>query len=89
MDGVDWLSCSGMSPRAPRPSTVVDEEYKSIRHPVICVLRETGGDMVLGLVAYVYASIETEAHEFSGGFAFVRFLGDSFTASAFVPTLAI
>lgn len=45
--------------------------------------------MVLSLAAYVYASIRTDGHEFSGGFAFVLFLADSFIASAFAPTLPV
>jgi hypothetical protein len=45
--------------------------------------------MVLSLAAYVYASIRTEDHEFSGGFAFVLFVADSFIASAFVPNLPV
>lgn len=45
--------------------------------------------MVLSLAAYIHASIRTEDHEFSGGFAFILFVADSFIASAFVPTLPI
>ena len=41
--------------------------------------------MVVSLAAYVYASVRTEGHEFSGAFALLLFLADSFTAAAFVP----
>lgn len=45
--------------------------------------------MVVSLAAYVHASIMTESHEFSGGFAVLLFLADSFIASAIVPNVPL
>lgn len=61
-------------------------ELRTVHPPnIYVVLREYGS--MLSLAAYVHASVTTEGHEFSGGFAVFLLVADSIVASTIVPNV--